>query len=169
MKLVKPNLELKDAFYEYIQEWEASKEKVVPTTLRKVNDQYEAFVERWQNESQGVIREGWVANTTYFLVNDEGRILGSCNIRHDLNEKLLQIGGHVGYGVRPTERGKGHATFMLKACLNRLQEMGIKKALITCNEGNIGSKKVIVNNGGVQDQSFTEDDGTVVNRFWIEL
>ncbi|WP_054751983.1 GNAT family N-acetyltransferase [Piscibacillus salipiscarius] len=140
MKLVKPTLELKESFYEYLREWEKHNEKVVPTTLRKVNDQYEAYVKRWQNESQGIIREGWVANTTYFLVNEEGRILGSCNMRHELNKTLLQIGGHVGYGVRPTERGKGYATFMLKECLRHLKKMGIQKALITCNDDNIGSK-----------------------------
>ncbi|RPF53188.1 GNAT family N-acetyltransferase [Aquisalibacillus elongatus] len=169
MKLLEPNLEIKDAFYEYINEWKQYNEKIVPTTLRKVNGDYEDYVERWSKESRGMVREGWVANTTFFLVNDDDYIVGSCNMRHELNDKLLEIGGHVGYGVRPTERGKGYATVMLKKCLEHLRTLGVKKALVTCNNENAGSKKVILKNGGIQDESFVEEDGTIVNRFWINL
>lgn len=90
-------------------------------------------------------------------------------MRHALNKTLLDIGGHVGYGVRPTERGKGYATEILRQSLLKLKELSIDRALVTCNADNISSLKVINKNGGIEDESFIEEDGNVVKRFWIEL
>ncbi|TFB21744.1 GNAT family N-acetyltransferase [Filobacillus milosensis] len=169
VRLTKPRLELEQQFYEYMEEWAHYKEKVVPTILRNAGNSYPDFVQNVQKASEGQVLEGWVANSTYFLIDENNNILGSCNLRHDLNQKLLEIGGHCGYGVRPTERGKGYATEILKQSLDILRGIGIKRALITCNDDNIASRKVILNNDGVQDESFTEEDDTIVNRFWINL
>ncbi|GEL78636.1 GNAT family N-acetyltransferase [Tenuibacillus multivorans] len=169
-QLVKPTIALEEAFNDYINEWKEYGEKLVPTVLRRPGDNFEVFIEKLLLAERGIgIPEGWVANSTYLLVNDNQRILGACHIRHELTETLLNIGGHVGYGVRPTERGKGYASEILRLALLKVKNMGVEQALITCNENNIASKKVILNNGGVEGQSFVEEDGNVVKRYWIEL
>lgn len=76
------------------------------------------------------------------------------------------IGGHIGYGIRPSERRKGYATVLLNLALIKARELGIQRALVTCDRDNIGSAKTIMNNGGVLD-SEDEVDGTIIQRYWV--
>jgi predicted acetyltransferase len=112
--------------------------------------------------------EGWVRDSTYWLVTENNRIVGAVNIRHQLTEMLLNCGGHIGYGIRPSERQKGYATQILALSLAKTKDLGIKKVLVVCNSDNIASKKTIIKNGGIQDKDYLEADGNVINRFWIE-
>jgi predicted acetyltransferase len=92
------------------------------------------------------------------------------NIRHRLNEFLAREGGHIGYSVRPSERRKGYATRMLQMALQKCAEMGLEKVLIACDKENIGSAKVIMNNGGVLESEITDGSlAEVVQRYWIDL
>ncbi|WP_344492767.1 GNAT family N-acetyltransferase [Glycomyces endophyticus] len=93
---------------------------------------------------------GFVPFTTLWWA-DGDTYLGRISIRHRLNEHLRDIGGHIGYDVRPSARGRGHATAMLAAALPRAAALGIDTALITCDESNTASRKVIERNGGVLD------------------
>jgi predicted acetyltransferase len=111
----------------------------------------------------------WLPCSNYFLVNEENRILGMLDIRHQLNDFLYRVGGHIGYSVRPSERKKGYTTFVLSKALVKCMELGMENVLITCNDVNIGSAKVILKNGGIEDYSETDSDGTVIRRFWINL
>ena len=70
-------------------------------------------------------------------------------IRHKLNESLLKNGGHIGDGVRPSERRKGYATEMIRLALEECKKIGIDRVLMVCYKDNIGSRKSIINNGGV--------------------
>ena len=97
-------------------------------------------------------------------------IVGRVSIRHQLNEFLLRIGGHVGYGVVPKHRGKGYATEMLRQALPVCRRVGIDRVLLTCDETNVASWKVIEANGGVlearvEDPSLAEPK----RRYWITL
>ncbi|MDQ0194761.1 putative acetyltransferase [Paenibacillus wynnii] len=112
--------------------------------------------------------DGWVPTSTYWLVTADDRVVGAVNLRHRLNERLLNSGGHIGYGIRPSERQKGYATELLKQSLLKVKELGINKALVVCDATNIGSEKTIRNNGGVEDTIYTEENGNVIKRFWIE-
>lgn len=91
------------------------------------------------------------------------------NIRHDLNEHLMNAGGHIGYGIRPSARGNRYAVTMLALALEKAKELGISRALVVCDSDNIASKKTIIQNGGTPDKDYIEEDGNRVNRFWIEL
>ena len=104
---------------------------------------------------------------TYFLVEQE-RILGAINIRWTLNAYLENFGGHIGYGVRPSERKKGYATKMLKLALEVCQQRGLSKVLVTCDENNEASKRTILKCGGKYEDSRVLE-GEVVERYWIEL
>ena len=98
------------------------------------------------------------------------RLLGAVNIRHYLNDSLLYSGGHIGDGIRPSERRKGYAVLMLKTVLPKCRELGIGKVLITCVSGNEGSKRTILKNGGVYESAVYEpDDGVDLERYWIDL
>ncbi|MCO1657685.1 GNAT family N-acetyltransferase [Pseudonocardia humida] len=94
------------------------------------------------------LREGIVPAT--FLVADvDGRIVGRTSVRHHLNAALRRFGGHIGYGVLPQYRRRGHATAILRASLCVARGLGITSALVTCDDDNLGSRKVIEACGGV--------------------
>ncbi|MEJ7707835.1 MAG: GNAT family N-acetyltransferase [Nocardioidaceae bacterium] len=88
--------------------------------------------------------------------------LGRLSIRHTLNQWLLDFGGHIGYAVRPSARGRGHATAMLGAALPCAHGLGIDPVLVTCDETNAASRRVIEVNGGV-----LEDQRGEKLRYWI--
>lgn len=97
-------------------------------------------------------------------------IVGKVNFRHRLNEFLLNVGGHIGYGVLPEFRGKGYASQMLKDTLGFARNMGLDRVLVTCDENNLPSEKVILKNGGVFENMFDPNDGNPKKkRFWITL
>ena len=105
--------------------------------------------------------DGYVPSTTMWWVEDE-EYLGRIAIRHRLTAHLREAGGHIGYDVRPSARRRGHATAMLRAALPIARGLGIASALVTCDEDNIGSRKVIEANGGV----FEDQRGEKL-RFWV--
>ncbi len=114
--------------------------------------------------------DGLVPDSTFFLLDDaQNRLLGAINIRHYLNDYLLQHGGHIGDGIRPSERRKGYATKMIALALDECKKLGIPRVLMVCNKDNIGSVKSILNNGGVLENEFTDEDGNVEQRYWIDL
>jgi len=110
----------------------------------------------------------FVPATTYFAVVDD-RIVGTIQIRHKLNDFLLGYGGHIGYGVRPSERRKGYATKMLTVALEKCRELGINRALVTCDNDNIGSLRTIIKNDGILENELPQEDGSVTQRYWIYI
>ena len=91
------------------------------------------------------------------------------NIRHHLNESLLFCGGHIGDGIRPSERRKGFATGMIRLALEKCRELGIRQVLMTCDKDNIGSAKSIMKNGGILENEIVNEDGVTEQRYWIDL
>jgi len=112
--------------------------------------------------------EGRVKASTMFLFAG-GRIAGTVQIRHTLNEELYKSGGHIGYGVRPSERRKGYGAIMLSLALAYCRVLGISRALVTCDKKNIGSAAVIVKNGGVLENEAADENGNIVQRYWISV
>ena len=96
-------------------------------------------------------------------------LLGAVNIRHYLNDYLLQFGGHIGDGIRPSERRKGYATEMIRLALIECKKLGIDRVLMVCDKSNIGSAKSIINNGGILENEFVDEDGEINQRYWIDL
>ena len=104
---------------------------------------------------------GHVPCTTLWWVDGE-KYLGRLAIRHRLTEFLLDVGGHIGYDVRPSRRKEGHATAMLQAALPWARDLGIDPALVTCDDDNVGSVRVIESAGGV-----LEDVRGIKRRYWV--
>ena len=99
---------------------------------------------------------------TYLWIVDGDTFLGSLAIRHELNDFLLNQGGHIGYSVRPSARRRGHAAAALANALPIARELGIARILLTCDEDNAGSRATIEKNGGVY-----EDSRNGKRRYWI--
>jgi len=92
------------------------------------------------------------------------------DIRHELNEYLLNFGGHIGYGIKTSERRKGYATEMLRLALEKARELNLKKVLLTCNKTNYGSARTIQKNGGIlENKILNPKDKQITQRYWIEL
>jgi predicted acetyltransferase len=104
---------------------------------------------------------GWVPATTLWWLDGQ-EYLGRLAIRHRLNDFLRELGGHIGYDVRPSSRRSGHATRMLHAALPIAHGLGLDRVLITCDVGNVGSRRVIEANGG----QFEDQRGEKL-RFWV--
>lgn len=98
----------------------------------------------------------------------DNKLVGTIQIRHKLNEKLLIHGGNIGYGVRPCERRKGYAKQMLQLALEKSKDLGLKRVLITCDKDNIGSSKTILANRGKLENEL-EHNGVLIQRYWITI
>ncbi|HWC22922.1 MAG TPA: GNAT family N-acetyltransferase [Flexivirga sp.] len=112
-----------------------------------------------------------VHDTLSWIVDEREptRIRGSISLRHRLNDFLLNVGGHIGYGVRPTARRQGVATAALGLALDQAKSLGLQRVLITCAKDNVASACTIEHWGGdLEDVRETPDHGTV-RRYWIEL
>jgi predicted acetyltransferase len=166
--LVKPTVELEVEYLDFYKEWKDSGEDMIPWVIEKDPSDFNEMVQFLHNNEKGEnLPEGWVSDSTYWLVNEDNKVLGVVNIRHSLTERLFNCGGHIGYGIRPRERRKGYASQILSLSLEKTNELGIDRVLVVCDATNIASERTIVKNGGKEDASFTEEDGNVVKRFWI--
>ena len=167
LKLVKLAPQYRRHLEEMMQEWYAAGEKIVPYAIRK-ND-HRDFDTYLQNLEIKVETDGRVPDSTFFCLDEERDIfVGAVNIRHYLNEPMLLNGGHIGDGVRPSERRKGIATQMIALALDECKKLGIYRVLMVCDKENIGSAKSIQNNGGVLENEVIVD-GVTEQRYWIEL
>ncbi|MFF7933264.1 GNAT family N-acetyltransferase [Streptomyces sp. NPDC007940] len=122
---------------------------------------FAAYVDMVLGERERPRRPDWVPVTNLWYVQDDA-FLGKIAIRHRLSPFLLEFGGHIGYAVRPSARRRGHATAMLAAALPVCRQLGIDRALVTCDTTNTASRKVIEANGG----EFEDRRGAKL-RYWI--
>jgi predicted acetyltransferase len=175
VKLVFPSPKMEHQAQSYIQDFYNNGEtaiygagglgrfKTYNEWLEKIKDET-----TWNNS-------GLVPATTYFavvgdyIVTNSFRIVGTIQIRHKLNDKLLVIGGNIGYAVRPSDRRKGFASKMLALALGKCRELGMEKALVTCDSDNIGSARTILKNGGILENQLPRDDGKITQRYWITI
>jgi predicted acetyltransferase len=128
-------------------------------------DAFEAFVESIRAERlEDTPRPDWRVPDTELWWVEKDEFLGRIAIRHRLTPTLLEVGGHIGYDVRPSARRRGHATEMLRQALEIARDLGIVRALVTCDVDNIGSRTVMERNGGA-----LEDERHGKLRFWFSL
>ncbi|MEC2391303.1 GNAT family N-acetyltransferase [Bacillus toyonensis] len=168
--LITPTTDLQEEYLDFYNEWKDSGETMIPWVISKDPSNFPAMIQELLDAHNGInLPESWVPDSTYWLVTEENKIVGVVNIRHSLTEHLFNTGGHVGYGIRPSERRKGYATKLLELSLEKTKELNIEKVLVVCDEVNTGSEKTILHNGGLRDDDFIEEDGNIVRRYWIEL
>lgn len=168
-----PSAKYKESFLEALREFEkeGGYGHYAEEDLQELPDHFEAFLEKIEELDTPTSGSSHtrVPQTDYWLVSGN-EYIGRVSIRHELNEYLEKVGGHIGYDIRPTERQKGYGKRILELGLEKARELGLEKVLLTCHTDNTASRKIIERNGGVlRDEIVVEEGGPARFRFWIEL
>lgn len=163
--LTRPTIRYRDSFIEAVREFHAEG-KLPPWNYTNLLNNFDEFV--------ALIREraldpppGYVPQTDYWFIA-EGVYAGRISLRHALNESLERFGGHIGYEIRPSMRRRGYGTLQLTLCLEQAWKRGLERVLITCDDDNIGSAKVIEANAGVLQDKIDNEREALTRRYWIE-
>ena len=165
MELRRPRLADKETVLEMMVEFEKFQSPHDGGFWDTENFSYEDWLENNQNQEMGInLPEGWVPAIQLVAFSEKGQALGFLNLRLRLSDYLLEVGGHIGYSIRPSERGKGYAKKTLRQGLKVAKEKNIKRTLVTCSVNNPASRAVILANGGL-----IEDVRNRVERYWIEV
>lgn len=169
IKLTRPNIKYKLSFLEGLREFQKEK-RFTELDIRTLEKDFSSFVSKQNNYSQGKdLPKGFVPETILWLI-DDNEFIGRASIRHKMTETLLKEGGHIGYAIRPSKRKTGYGKKILRLALKEANKLGLKKVLLTCNENNLGSKRIIESNGGVfQDKIFLSKDKPFKLRYWISI
>lgn len=168
--LIEPNEKYLNS---YIQAFNEYKDNNVTTYAFDDATLYDIF-EKYDNyKNERNLKPNRVGSHYYWLVdNSIDLFIGEISIRHKLTDELIKYGGHIGYGVRFSEWGKGYGSYMLKLGLEKAREIGISKVLITCNDDNLRSSKVMENNNMIlQDKIENNIDGKKIltRRYWKDI
>lgn len=163
MRLVNPTLRYKKSFQTGLKEFLNidKRDEGDPTKV----EEYIKKSKRYQNGIS--LPRGIVPASTFWLV-DKGVFIGRVSIRHKLNKKLRSFGGHIGYAIRPSKRNKGYGSKILELALKEAKKLKLKKVLITCDDDNIASQKIIEKNGG-KLQEKKKWEGKLMRFYWINL
>lgn len=146
LELVIPSEKYKEKINDYKDEFIKNGDSMDGTAGLQNADTFEKWYSALiDNSNEKTVRDGLVPATTYLAIRkSDSKLVGMIDIRHKLNEYLLNFGGNIGYSIRKTERRKGFATEMLKLALEKCKDMKIDKVLITCDKDNIASAKTII-------------------------
>lgn len=174
--LEEPSLQRKQEIIDYMQEFiDYSSEINGVGGLDKVfeGESFESVLERAlkmkdKDYAKSINR---CPGKTFFLIREnDNKIIGSCSLRWDLTEEMLRFNGHIGYGIRPTERRKGYNKINLYLALIEAQKQGLDKVMLGCDVNNYGSDKTIRDLGGVLERTEMDtSDNTLSNVYWINV
>lgn len=131
------------------------------------NEDWPTYLEHLDSMQRGEnIPDAWVP-ATFLVAEVDGHMVGRVSIRHKLNDYLELRGGHIGYGIRPGYRRRGYATEILQRALQIVRDLGVRRVLVTCDDSNVASAKVIEKCGGVLENIIDIEDGQRLRRYWI--
>ncbi len=172
LKFILPSEEYKDKILKYRNKFISIGDSIDGAAgLEQSQDINEWLHRNIVNRSENTVIKGLVPAYTYIVFDEElshNDIIGMIDIRHRLNAYLANFGGHIGYSVAPEYRNKGYAKAMLKIALEKCRELSIKEILITCDDTNIASSKVIESCGGIMED-IRPCDKDMIRRYWIHL
>lgn len=154
---------------EMMARWRAAGGRINPGLLLMYDESagYDAWLAYLDDRADVSRCGGEVPQTFYFMKDQSGVIVGAVSLRHYLNETNIVDGGHVAYGIRPEYRGRGLGHLALALALEKLREMGIASALVTCDEDNAASRRVVLRAGGLLENRMKDEDGATVERYWV--
>jgi predicted acetyltransferase len=174
LQLILPTAERKDEFITMAGEFHDAGETDWPHHARAGDpialDDFQAFLDRCESLRTGQnMPEGFVPSTEYWLIA-HGRLVGTASLRHTLNEFLTYEGGHIGYCIRPSQRGKGYMSGFMKLLLDEAARLGIAEVLMTCLASNLPSQRIIEKLGGVleDERPSRRAPGAHLRRYWID-
>lgn len=169
--LVVPHVRFHSSILDVVQEWgdgllhgfslEPEDDVVTPAG-------FAAWVDTLLAEETVPRKPSFVTSTTRWVVEDD-TVLGSVQLRHELNEFLAAVGGHIGYGIRPSARGRGLARFAMSGILDIARRRGFQRVMVSCDVENVASRRTIEGAGGVFQDIVPGLGGRPYRRYWIDL
>jgi len=169
-QLVPPDARFHDSFLASHREWAGAQQDgagMEGTEEIESAHGFRAYAESLCAQERVPLKDGFVT-CTYRWIVDGDEYLGSISFRHELNGFLLNYAGHIGYGVRPSARRRGLASWALGETLSMARVRGYDRVLLTCRDDNAASAATIEKHGG-QLEDKRALDGTVMRRYWITL
>ena len=163
--LTVPHERYKDSYIEAVYEYIREKRTVNwhPEILRARFDEYLKVVEQMETDPLA----GMVPSSLFWLVADGHGYIGDVDVRHYLIDSLKRYGGHIGYKIRPSFRRRGYGGLICRLGIEQARLLGIGDILITCDDDNVGSYKIIEANGGVLQDRIDNGRGVLTRRYWI--
>lgn len=167
--LTDPSERYQDSYLEALQEFQAEG-RHLELLLEEVAAHFDDFVQHLcEQADRAKIKPGRVPNWYFWLI-DGNDYIGRLILRSEVNEHLLQMGGHIGYEIRPSRRRQGYGKLILKYGLDRAKDFGLERVLLTCDEDNLRSRRIIESHGGMLENIIeVEQWPTKVCRYWIQL
>jgi len=167
--LAEPSLVYKESFIAGTRESQAEGLELF-YNLDKISKDFEGLLQILRDASnRAKIPPERVPMSDFWLI-DGDEYVGRLSLRHELNEALLLWGGHIGYQIRPSKRRRGYGKEILRLGLLKAKELGLNRVLVTCDEDNIGSRKIIEYNGGQLENIIEVKDSPVRKmRYWIDI
>jgi predicted acetyltransferase len=159
----------RDSFIQSVHEFQAEGRQL-NYDLNDLTNDFGAFVQSLRDQKdRSKLKPGRVPASDFWLI-DKNEFIGRLSLRHELNQFLLKMGGHIGYEIRPSSRKQGYGTEILRLGLEKAKQLGLRRVLVTCDEDNIGSKKIIEHNGGKFENAIElEGDHVKKLRYWIDI
>ena len=163
--LIHPTADLSDDFRALAEEFSSEGDDRYRDAARDVL----TFVEMCRDHALGRnLPSGLVPQTTFWLVRDGRTILGCSRLRHRLTDFLAERGGHIGYDVRPSERRRGYGTRLLQLTLPEARKIGLTRVLVTADDSNAASWRIIERNGGQCEPKLLIAESGALRRYWID-
>src|SRR3989338_3662863 len=169
MELVSPSVEHKKTFKQALDEMQGASDMRFWEEVGSPRDIEEYIQVRLDHAEGKNLPKEWIPASTYWLI-DHGKFIGETTIRHELTEHLRNVGGQIGYWIRPSSRHQGYGTEILRLALQEARKLGLDRIVITCDETNMASRKIIESNGGIFERA--QDMGPQNPKkllFWIDL
>lgn len=167
--LTRPSAHYKHSYLQAMREFQGEG-RYVTYNLRRIDEHFDDYVRQlYQQEERDRTTPERVPSTEFWLIDHE-TFIGRLNLRHRLNGYLLRVVGHIGYEIRPTWRRRGYGIEILRLGLLEARTIGLKRVLVTCDEDNIGSRRIIEHNGGIfENAAIVEGSPQRKLRYWITL
>lgn len=169
IKLVKPSMELESKFFNMVNDYIINDLDTLDRDYFRDDFNFIKYIENIEELSKSIgLDNGIIPKSEWWVINQDGDIIGTVRLRHKLEGEIdKDEHGHIGYDIAPRFRRKGFGKEILKLVLQKAKEFNMNKVLITCDEDNIGSIKIIESNNGVFESEIISSE--LVFRYWIEI